>query len=205
MITIEEMKKNFENYEIQRIKIKDNIKINVGQFDDVTMMLEKTEKSLYKCQLALAKVSMEKENYYKKLNEDFELTYAEALVFKKEIDDIGKLKNEIATLRETITLLGKINVSAIEEYKEVKDKYTFMNGQKEDLVSAKNELLTVISGMTEKMKKIFAENFIILRQNFNETFMELFKGGSADLILTEGDELTAKIDINVQPDRKSVV
>ncbi|WP_298837470.1 chromosome segregation protein SMC [Clostridium sp.] len=204
MITIEEMKKNFEDYEIQRIKIKDNIKIKVGQFDNVTMILEKTEKSLYKCQLALAKVSMEKDNYYKKLNEDFELTYAEALIFKREIDDIGKLKNEIAALKEAITLLGKINVSAIEEYKEVKDKYTFMNGQKEDLVSAKNELLTVISGMTEKMKKIFAENFIILRQNFNETFMELFKGGSADLILTEGDELTAKIDINVQPPGKKL-
>lgn len=204
MITIEKMEKNFENYEIQRIKIKDNIKTNVGQFDDVTLILEKTEKSLYKCQLGLAKVNMEKDNYYKKLNEDFELTYAEALIFKKEIDDIHKLKKEIATLKEAITLLGKINVSAIEEYKEVKEKYTFMNGQKEDLVSAKNELLTVISGMTQKMKKIFAENFIILRQNFNETFMELFKGGSADLILTEGDELTAKIEINVQPPGKKL-
>ncbi|MCB2358366.1 chromosome segregation protein SMC [Clostridium estertheticum] len=204
LINIEEMKKNFDDYEIQRIKIKDNIKTNVDQFDNVTSILEKTEKSLYKCQLALAKVSMEKDNYYKKLNEDFELTYAEALIFKKEIDDIYKLKNEIAKLKEDITLLGKINVSAIEEYKEVKDKYTFMNGQKEDLVSAKNELLTVISGMTQKMKKIFAENFIILRQNFNETFMELFKGGSADLILTEGDELTAKIDINVQPPGKKL-
>ena len=101
-------------------------------------------------------------------------------------------------------MLGKVNVGAIEEYKEVKDKYTFMNAQKEDLVIARNELLTVICEMTEKMKEIFEENFVILRQNFNETFIELFKGGSADLILTEGDELTAKIDINVQPPGKKL-
>ncbi len=126
------------------------------------------------------------------------------LQFKSEIEDIDKLKKEIIALKAAISMLGKVNVGAIEEYKEVKEKFTFMDGQKEDLVLAKNELLTVIYEMTEKMKEIFAENFIILRQNFNETFMELFKGGSADLILTEGDELTAKIDINVQPPGKKL-
>ena len=101
-------------------------------------------------------------------------------------------------------MLGTVNVGAIEEYKEVKDKFTFMDEQREDLMAAKNELLTVISEMTEKMKEIFAENFVILRENFQETFTELFKGGSADLILTEGDELTGKIDINVQPPGKKL-
>ena len=126
------------------------------------------------------------------------------LEFKNEIEDIDKLKKEILTLKGSISMLGKVNVGAIEEYKEVKEKFTFMDGQKEDLVLSKNELLTVICEMTKKMKEIFAENFDILRQNFHETFMELFKGGSADLILTEGDELTAKIDINVQPPGKKL-
>ncbi|WP_291632329.1 chromosome segregation protein SMC [Clostridium sp.] len=201
---LEKTEKNIEDNEIQRIKIKEKIKISVEQLDNVSLMLEKSEKDLYKCELALAKVGMEKDNYYQKLNEDFELTYAEALQFENEIDDIDKLKKEILALKGAISLLGKVNVSAIEEYKEVKEKFTFMDGQKEDLVLAKNELLTVICGMIDKMKEIFAENFIILRQNFNETFMELFKGGSADLILTEGDELTAKIDINVQPPGKKL-
>ena len=65
--------------EIQRIKIKEKIKISVEQLDNVSLMLEKNEKDLYKCELALEKVGMEKDNYYLKLNEDFELTYAEAL------------------------------------------------------------------------------------------------------------------------------
>ena len=204
MVTLEKMEENFEDSELQRIKIKEKIKISVQQLENVSQMLEKSEKDLYKGDLVLDKVGMEKDNYYQKLNEDFELTYAEALQFKNEIDDIGKLKKEILALKGDITLLGKVNVSAIEEYKEVKEKFTFMNDQKQDLVLSKDELLTVICEMTKKMKEIFAENFDILRQNFHETFIELFKGGSADLILTEGDELTAKIDINVQPPGKKL-
>ena len=201
---LKSMEKRFEDNEVKRIKIKDHIKINGQQLEDVTLTIEKIEKNSYNCELSIAKVEMEKETYYDKLNKDFELTFAEALQFKHEIEDIDKLKNEIGKLKSEISMLGKINVSAIEEYKEVKDKFTFMNGQKEDLVLAKNELLTVIHEMTEKMKKLFADSFVILRQNFNDTFTELFKGGSADLILTEGDELTAKIDINVEPPGKKL-
>lgn len=204
MAKIDEMEKSFEEDEINRIKIKEKIKINEEQLEDISLMLEKNEKDLYKSELALAKVGMEKDVNYAKLNEDFDLTYAEALQFKIEIEDIDMLKKEIISLKKEISMLGEVNVGAIEEYKEVKEKFTFMECQKEDLMLAKNELLTVICEMTEKMKKIFAENFIILRQNFNETFVELFKGGSADLILTEGDELTAKIDINVQPPGKKL-
>jgi chromosome segregation protein len=174
------------------------------QLDNVSLMLEKSEKNLYKCELSLAKVGMEKDTHYEKLNEDFDITYAEALEFESEIDDVDKLKKEITALKGSISMLGKVNVGAIEEYKEVKDKFTFMDNQREDLMSAKNELLTVIIEMTEKMKEIFAENFVILRANFQESFTELFKGGSADLILTEGDELTGKIDINVQPPGKKL-
>ena len=62
--------------------------------------------------------------------------------------------------------------------------------------------MKVIEEMTDKMRVVFKENFSMLRKNFNETFKELFKGGSADLILTDGDELTSKIDINVEPPGK---
>jgi chromosome segregation protein len=204
MAVLEKMEKDFENNEIERIRIKEKIKISVEQLDNVSLMLEKSEKNLYKCELSLAKVGMEKDTHYEKLNEDFDITYAEALEFESEIDDVDKLKKEITALKGSISMLGKVNVGAIEEYKEVKDKFTFMDNQREDLMSAKNELLTVIIEMTEKMKEIFAENFVILRANFQESFTELFKGGSADLILTEGDELTGKIDINVQPPGKKL-
>ena len=79
-----------------------------------------------------------------------------------------------------------------------------MFSQEQDLEKAKGELVEVISEMTEKMKVLFKENFKILNRNFNETFVDLFKGGSAELILSEGDELTANIDINVEPPGKKL-
>ncbi len=151
-----------------------------------------------------AKYDIEKENYYNRLNEEFSLTYAEA--FEKANDVINEVdhKREITTLKSQITALGVVNVGAIEEYKEVKEKYTFMSSQKEDLEKAKEDLLEVISDMTSKMKEVFIENFKILNGYFSETFRELFKGGSAELILGEGDELTSNIEINVQPPGKKV-
>ena len=79
-----------------------------------------------------------------------------------------------------------------------------MNSQKEDLNNARIELKEVIDDMTSKMKDVFSSNFKVLNENFNNTFKELFKGGNAALILGEGDELTANIDINVQPPGKKL-
>ena len=79
-----------------------------------------------------------------------------------------------------------------------------MSNQEQDLEKAKTELLEVIKEMTDKMKVLFKENFVILNKNFNETFKELFKGGNAELILGEGDELTSNIEINVEPPGKKL-
>lgn len=140
---------------------------------------------------------------YNKLNEEFSLTYAEALSYKEEDINVMKYKEHAQNLKIEISNLGTVNVGSIEEYKELNEKITFMNNQKEDLVKSKEELLNVIEEMTNKMRTVFSENFNKLRKNFNETFIELFKGGSADLILSNGDELTANIEINVQPPGKS--
>ena len=106
--------------------------------------------------------------------------------------------------KSKITKLGVVNLAAIEEYEEIKDKYEFMSSQAEDLEKAKTELIAVIEEMTNEMKILFKENFKILNYNFNETFKDLFHGGSAELILGEGDELTANIDINVEPPGKKL-
>lgn len=105
-------------------------------------------------------------------------------------------------LKSQIAELGSVNVGAIEEYKDISEKYKFMNSQKEDLIHAKDELVSVINNMTDKMRIVFKENFSVLRALFTETFQELFKGGNADLILSGDDELSCNIDINVQPPGK---
>lgn len=79
-----------------------------------------------------------------------------------------------------------------------------MNSQREDLIKGGKELENVIFQMTKKIKVLFKENFNKLRKNFNETFRELFKGGSADIVLTNGDELTGNIEITVEPPGKKL-
>ena len=121
-----------------------------------------------------------------------------------EVFNITETKDDIFKLKAKISALGTVNLAAIAEYEEVVEKYNFMSTQEEDLNKAKEELLKVINEMTVKMQELFKENFKILNENFGETFKDLFKGGTAELILGEGDELTANIEINVQPPGKKL-
>ncbi|MDP4146998.1 MAG: chromosome segregation protein SMC [Bacillota bacterium] len=194
----------FKESEMVRAKLKENIKRKTSQLEQIGDVLSNHEEDRHKLQLSLTRLETENDAFYLKLNEELQLTYAEALRYKVEIADMNKYKKEVDELKTQISRLGMVNVSAIEEYKTVNEKYNFMNSQREDLIRGKNELLNVIEEMTQKMKIVFVENFKKLRENFNETFIELFKGGSADLILAGEDELTANIEINVQPPGKKL-
>jgi chromosome segregation protein len=190
--------------EVERIKIKENIKTITGELETLSILLNKREEESHRQELSLAKLEAETEALYSKLNEEMSLTYAEALKYKSEIDNMDSYKKVITKLKGQIADLGTINLGSIEEYKEIKEKFTFMSSQKEDLIKSKIEILKMIDEMTSKMKAVFSENLSKLKVLFNETFRELFKGGSADLILSEGDELTANIEINVEPPGKKL-
>jgi chromosome segregation protein len=192
----------FKDSELERIKLKGNIKLITSELDALSLLLNKSEEETHRQELSLAKLEAEIEALYSKLNEEMRLTYAEALKYKIEIDNMDSYKRIIAKLKGQISELGTINLGAIEEYKDIKEKFTFMSSQKQDLIQAKDELLKMIYEMTVKMKAVFIENLSKLKVIFNETFRELFKGGRADLILSHGDELTANIEINVEPPGK---
>lgn len=199
-----EIEKKIKDLDVELIKLKSRIKLDNENMENLNLIINKKEEELHKLQLSLTKFTSEKEALYSKLNDELEITYAEALTYKGKIDDIDSYRKEINSLKSSISSLGVVNLGAIDEYKELREKVNFMNTQKEDLINAKEELNDVINEMTEKMKVIFNENFNKLRMNFNETFRELFKGGSADLILTNGDELSGNIDITVQPPGKKL-
>lgn len=201
---LERLEESFKEKEVERLKIKENIKIISGQLEQISLELNRKEDEKHRQEINYARLDTEKGTLYSKLNEEMELTYAEALKYKSEIENMDRYKKDIETIKGKITSLGVVNVGAIEEYKDIKEKYTFMNIQKEDLIKAKEELIAVINDMTSKMKEVFNENFAKLREYFNDTFRELFKGGRADLILADGDELTANIDINVEPPGKKL-
>ncbi|GIM27832.1 chromosome partition protein Smc [Clostridium polyendosporum] len=202
--TIAELENKATNSEIIRVKLKDDLKVLDGRIESLTFEIRKKEEEIHRNDIIKTKQEVEKQNYYNKLNDELNLTYAEALDLATEIENISKYTGDISKIKVEISKLGTVNVSAIEEYKELSKKYTFMSNERDDLEKAKEELLGVIMEMTSKMKEVFKENFIVLNKNFNETFIELFKGGSAELILSEGDELTSNIDINVQPPGKKL-
>ena len=204
MMVLNELEEFFKEAEVEKIKLKEKLPIISAKLEDVDLQLEKLEKEIHKGEIALTKIEAEEEGHLKKLNEEYNITFAEGLTFKLEGYDINVLKNQVLTLKKEISDLGIVNLGAIEEYKDVNEKYTFMNSQREDLVKSKEEIEAFIAEMTETMRKVFVTNFKQLREYFDETFKELFKGGSADLTLQGDDELNCKIDINVEPPGKKL-
>lgn len=201
---LNELEDVFKFDETSRISLKDKLKIKDGESNLIIEEIRVLEIDLNRKEISFAKLESERENYYIKLNEELNLTLAEAMEIAVKIENISKVKEEIFKIKNQITELGTVNLAAIAEYEEVCEKYQFMSSQEEDLNMAKEELMTVINEMTIKMQELFRENFTILNKNFNETFKDLFKGGNAELILGEGDELTADIEINVQPPGKKL-
>lgn len=203
-VKVEALEEKFKEYEIVKIELKDNIKKKNEENEDLVRIISVKDSEKHRLELNMTKYESDKSNYLARLNDEYNLTLAEAQKYKKEISNSEEVKREVAELKSNITALGVVNVGAIEEYEQLTEKYNFMSSQKEDLTKAINELNDVINEMTAKMKEVFNENFNKLKGYFNETFRELFKGGSADLILGEGDELSANIDINVQPPGKKL-
>lgn len=140
-----------------------------------------------------------------KLWEEYELTKREAEEVAPQIEEVGKAQRRLSELKQKIRSLGSVNVSAIEEYKEVSERYEFLKEQIDDVENSKAELLKLISSLTKQMQELFVERFNLINENFKKTFTELFGGGHGSLSLTDPENvLTTGIDISVEPPGKIV-
>ncbi len=149
------------------------------------------------------KADVELENIINKLWEDYELTITTAEELRTEIPE--NAVRQINDIKSEIKGLGNINIDAIEEYKQIGERYEFLKTQRDDLVEAQNNLQQVIEDMMVIMKQQFTEKFAIINKHFGETFVQLFGGGKAELVLTEPkDVLNSGVEINVQPPGKAV-
>ena len=147
----------------------------------------------------------ELENTINNLWEEYELTYSDAVSYKKDLGSATEVTKEIASLKRKISSLGNVNVDAIEEYKTVSERYEFLTTQRDDLVKAQKDLLGIISDMTKVMKSEFSEKFSDIAKYFKQTFVELFGGGTASLSLEDPDDiLNCNINIDVQPPGKKL-
>ena len=141
-----------------------------------------------------------------KLWDEYELTRSEAIKQAVEIEELSVAKSRLAELKQKIKSLGNVNVSAIEEYKEVSERYEFMKTQVADVENSKKEIERLISELTKQMKEVFVVSFAEINKNFTATFKELFGGGTASLELSDPENiLTSGIDIIVHPPGKIVV
>lgn len=141
----------------------------------------------------------------KKLWDEYELSKREAEQCAVPIEEPTKAQRRLNELKQKIRSLGNVNVSAIEEYKEVSERYNFMSAQLEDVEKSKSQLLRLIGDLTKQMREIFVERFFQISRNFSETFVELFGGGKAELSLSDPENvLTTGIEITVEPPGKIV-
>lgn len=158
-----------------------------------------------KLQEKINSVKNEYEILIQKLYDEYSLTKAGADEIGIVIENYASANKRLAELRRAIKNLGDVNVSAIEEYKEVSERYEFLTKQIGDVEKSKTELLKLISELTEGMRSKFTDGFKKINKKFALTFAELFGGGRASLeLLGSGDILNDEIDISIEPPGKRV-
>ncbi len=147
----------------------------------------------------------ELETAQNKLYDEYQLSLREAADMGIVLEDIPKAQRTLQEIKNKIRALGSVNVGAVEEYKEVSERYEFMSGQIGDIEKAREELIKLIEELTGKMAERFREQFRRINNHFGETFKDLFDGGRAELVLDDPqDVLECNINIRVQPPGKNV-
>lgn len=184
--------------------------------DQETTTLRNAEKALSAKQAGVSqelarleerKISIQKEydDIIAKMWEEYQLTRSEAMSMAIEIDNLITAQRDLNDIKSKIKNLGSVNVGAIEEYKEVSERYHFMKNQIDDVEESKSELTALISDLTEKMENIFSESFQKINEHFGKIFVELFGGGKGELLLTDPENvLESGIEIKVQPPGKII-
>lgn len=140
-----------------------------------------------------------------KLWDEYELTRSEAQAISIKLENVSKSTNELNVVKSKIRGLGSVNVAAIAEYREVSERFFFLQAQVKDAEKSKGDLISLIDELTQKMQDIFLQSFNSINHHFRTIFVELFGGGRADLKLTEPDNvLESGIEIFVEPPGKII-
>ena len=187
----------------------DELKDSINQLDfsirKENSLYNAKNKELKDLEILVNRADVKLDNLLNSLREEYGMTYEKALsLYKLEMsEDIARSK--VNSLKRVIKDLGMVNLGAIEEYERVSSRYEFLIKQRDDLVSAENTLLEIISEMDKVMENDFKSTFDIVNKNFTETFKDLFKGGTASLKLTEPNNLLETgIEIIASPPGKKL-
>ena len=158
-------------------------------------------------QIALTKLDADLENMQQRIMDEYGEDYEGCLKYKTEDFDIESAPGTVASLKRQITMLGAINPNAVEEYKQIKERYDKMASDKEDMEKAIDDLGVALDEIRQEMLRIFNEGFAKINENFKQTFKELFGGGRAELELDYTDcedPLDAGVEIQACPPGKKL-
>lgn len=177
----------------------------VNQITDINKKVVLLQEEFNRIEVKKAKLESEMESIQNRMWDEYELTYTNALAFKKDIGSMAYAQKKISEYRNEIKELGPVNVAAIDDYIKTKERFEFMLMQKTDMEQAEEKLKRVIAEVTSIMKRQFMEQFKLINENFNIVFRELFDGGRAELILVDKENiLDSGIEIEVQPPGKKL-
>ncbi len=204
-------KLNDLNEELNDLRYKrQDIQVSKGQLDSKKDFAQEEanalEKELIRITGSVEKLEIQKENQINYMWDEYELTYTSAQEFKTDIDlTEPAIKQKVTRLKSEMKQLGDVNVHAIEEFRQVKERYTFLTEQRDDLEAAKQKLLDIITELDKQMTEQFREKFELIRITFSKVFKELFGGGKGLLELTDTDNvLESGITIVAQPPGKKL-
>ncbi|MCR5837474.1 MAG: chromosome segregation protein SMC [Lachnospiraceae bacterium] len=176
--------------------------------EELSDRINQLDKDLYRLNAQHEQLEEKKDSKVNYMWNEYEITFSDAMKLKDdEFSDKNEMRNTIARLKKDIKNLGDVNVNAIDEFKEINERYTFMNEQHEDIIKAKENLMNIIEELETGMRKQFTEKFAEIQAEFDKVFAELFGGGHGkiELIPTEsGDVLDAGINIISQPPGKKL-
>ena len=166
---------------------------------------ERAAAQLSRCEERKVSLQTEYDKLIARLWDEYSMTRTDALEAAIEIEDEPRAQARLSELRTKIRSLGSVNVAAIEEYREVSERYRFLKEQSDDVENSRTELLSMIRELTAQMRQLFSESFEKINQHFQQIFTELFMGGQARLELTDPDNiLESGIEIHVQPPGKII-
>ena len=200
-----------DNLEQELVRAKIQVQDYEGQLEDLEERLAKAgnrNEDLIRQQTRLeereSQISQSLRKFATQLAEDYQMTLEAAKGQVTPLENVEQTRQNLQSLERSIKALGPVNVEAIAQFEEVKQRLDFLNGQKDDLLEAKGLLLNTINDLDGEVKSRFKATFEAIRESFKQTFTQMFGGGSADLILTSDNLLEAGVEISVQPPGKKI-
>lgn len=209
---IEEQKDKVKSLEIEyaKMRFENEERVEEGKSlkQEYKLVLEELEvaKNKYNAgKVRLTKVEMEKEKYEENLYEKYGVNCQQAREISYPSYDRRALMEEISVLKRSIGEIGNVNLNAINEYEECRDRFQFLKQQQYDLIEGKNALNEVIKGIDATMEKNFKQSLVSIQKHFQEIFQQLFGGGHAQLVMTDPENiLETGVEINAQPPGKKL-